>query len=271
MIIFNELRWKNFLSTGNNFNRINLNDKKTNLIVGTNGMGKSTILDAITFVLFNKPFRKINIPQLINTVNDRDCVVEIEFSIGKKAHISSLNRIKKDEEGNILFTDDDLMQFASTIAGQFGNPRLLGLGTGWMKPYDKFKCKVLDIEFYTYNERVYRDTPDESGNADFRKAEFGRGKKSDKYTRKRIQYVYKCKWIIGTDKCYDWGMAYDQKRSNEVKYKAKTKTIGENIILVSFIIYSVVHLSFYSVYRSRSAPYSAVTTGKRSLPSTVLF
>lgn len=129
----------------------------------------------------------------------------------------------KDEEGNILFTDDDLMQFASTIAGQFGNPRLLGLGTGWMKPYDKFKCKVLDIEFYTYNERVYRDTPDESGNADFRKAEFGRGKKSDKYTRKRIQYVYKCKWIIGTDKCYDWGMAYDQKRSNEVKYKAKTK------------------------------------------------
>ena len=53
----------------------------------------------------------------------------------------------KDEEGNILFTDDDLMQFASTIAGQFGNPRLLGLGTGWMKPYDKFKCKVLDIEF----------------------------------------------------------------------------------------------------------------------------
>lgn len=129
----------------------------------------------------------------------------------------------KDEEGNIMFTDQDLTQFASTIAGQFGNPRLLGLGTGWMKPYDKFKCKVLDIEFYTYNERVYRDTVDETGNPDFRKADFSRGKKSDKYTRKRIQYVYKCKWIIGTDKCYDWGMAYDQKRNNEVKHKAKTK------------------------------------------------
>ena len=129
----------------------------------------------------------------------------------------------KDDEGNIMFTDQDLTQFASTIAGQFGNPRLLGLGTGWMKPYDKFKCKVLDIEFYTYNERVYRDTVDETGNPDFRKADFSRGKKSDKYTRKRIQYVYKCKWIIGTDKCYDWGMAYDQKRNNEVKYKAKTK------------------------------------------------
>jgi hypothetical protein len=129
----------------------------------------------------------------------------------------------KNEEGNIMFTDQDLTQFASTIAGQFGNPRLLGLGTGWMKPYDKFKCKVLDIEFYTYNERVYRDTVDETGNPDFRKADFSRGKKSDKYTRKRIQYVYKCKWIIGTDKCYDWGMAYDQKRTNEVKHKAKTK------------------------------------------------
>ena len=128
-----------------------------------------------------------------------------------------------DEEGNTMFTDQDLTQFASTIAGQFGNPRLLGLGTGWMKPYDKFKCKVLDIEFYTYNERVYRDTADDMGNPDFRKADFSRGKKSDKYIRKKIQYVYKCKWIIGTDKCYDWGMCYDQKRNNEVKKKGKTK------------------------------------------------
>jgi hypothetical protein len=129
----------------------------------------------------------------------------------------------KDEDGKILFDEKELTQFAQTIAGQFGNPRLLGLGTGWMKPYDKFKCKVLDIEFYTYNERVYRDVADDNGNINFRKADFGRGKVSEKYTRKKIQYVYKCKWIIGTDKCYDWGMCYDQKRSNEVKSKAKTK------------------------------------------------
>ena len=128
-----------------------------------------------------------------------------------------------DDEGNIMFTEDDLTQFASTIAGQFGNPRLLGLGTGWMKPYDKFKCKVLDIEFYTYNDRVYRDTVDEQGNPNFRKADFARGKKSEKYTRKKIQYTYKCKWVIGTDKVYDFGMCYDQKRSNEIKKKAKTK------------------------------------------------
>lgn len=129
----------------------------------------------------------------------------------------------KDDEGNTVFTEDDLTQFASTIAGQFGNPRLLGLGTGWMKPYDKFKCKVLDIEFFTYNDRVYRDTADELGNNDFRKADFARGKKSEKYTRKKIQYVYKCKWVIGTDKVYDFGMCYDQKRPSDLKKKAKTK------------------------------------------------
>ena len=128
-----------------------------------------------------------------------------------------------DDEGKLMFDEDDLTQFASTIAGQFGNPRLLGLGTGWMKPYDKFKCKVLDIEFYTYNDRVYRDTVDEQGNPDFRKADFARGKKSDKYTRKKIQYTYKCKWVIGTDKVYDFGMCYDQKRPNEIKKKAKTR------------------------------------------------
>ena len=86
MIIFDKIRWKNFLSTGNNFTEVNFQDANTNLIVGTNGSGKSTILDALTFVLYNKPFRKINKPQLINSVNEKDCVVEIEFSVGNKEY-----------------------------------------------------------------------------------------------------------------------------------------------------------------------------------------
>jgi DNA repair exonuclease SbcCD ATPase subunit len=86
MITFYELRWKNFLSTGNNFNVIDLSQNKSNLILGSNGKGKSTILDAITFVLFNKPFRKINMPQLINTTNNRDCLVEIEFTINSNEY-----------------------------------------------------------------------------------------------------------------------------------------------------------------------------------------
>lgn len=86
MIIFEKVRWKNFLSTGNVFTEIDLTRSTNTLIVGHNGAGKSTILDALTFGLFGKPFRKINKPQLMNTINNSDCVVEIEFSIGKKQY-----------------------------------------------------------------------------------------------------------------------------------------------------------------------------------------
>ena len=82
MILFKTIRWKNFLSTGNQFTEVDFTKNKTNLIVGTNGAGKSTVLDALTFSLFGKPFRKINKPQLINSVNEKDCRVEVEFSIG---------------------------------------------------------------------------------------------------------------------------------------------------------------------------------------------
>ena len=86
MIIFEKVRWKNFLSTGNFFTEINLTHSQNTLIIGTNGSGKSTILDALTFALFGKPFRKINKPQLPNSINGNECVVEIEFSIGKKKY-----------------------------------------------------------------------------------------------------------------------------------------------------------------------------------------
>ena len=82
MILFKKIRWRNFLSTGQHETEVNFTENKTNLIVGTNGAGKSTVLDALTFSLFGKPFRKINKPQLINSVNEKDCRVEVEFSIG---------------------------------------------------------------------------------------------------------------------------------------------------------------------------------------------
>jgi DNA repair exonuclease SbcCD ATPase subunit len=82
MITFETIRWKNFLSTGNQFTEINFVKSSTTLIVGTNGSGKSTLLDALTFVLFGKAFRNINKPQLINSTNEKDCVVEIDFQIG---------------------------------------------------------------------------------------------------------------------------------------------------------------------------------------------
>jgi DNA repair exonuclease SbcCD ATPase subunit len=82
MIIFKKISWKNFLSTGQHKTELDFTLNTTNLIVGTNGAGKSTVLDALTFSLFGKPFRKINKPQLINAVNEKDCVVEVDFLIG---------------------------------------------------------------------------------------------------------------------------------------------------------------------------------------------
>jgi DNA repair exonuclease SbcCD ATPase subunit len=87
MIIFKKIKWRNFLSTGNQWTEVDFQKNNTNLIIGTNGAGKSTILDALTFVLFNKPFRKINKPQLVNATNEKDCCVEIEFSINNREYL----------------------------------------------------------------------------------------------------------------------------------------------------------------------------------------
>jgi len=106
MILFKKISWKNFLSTGNQETEFCLNDHSNNLIIGTNGAGKSTILDALTFSLFGKPFRKINKPQLVNSVNEKDCVTSIEFSVnsvewkvvrGIKPNIFEIYR-----DGNVL-------------------------------------------------------------------------------------------------------------------------------------------------------------------------
>lgn len=83
MITFKKLRWKNFMSTGDNFTEIDLTLHKSTLIVGHNGAGKSTMLDAMSFALFGKPHRNINKPQLVNSINNKSCIVEIEFSVGK--------------------------------------------------------------------------------------------------------------------------------------------------------------------------------------------
>ena len=87
MILFKKIRWKNFLSTGDRWTEMELNATGTTLIVGSNGAGKSTVLDALCFVLFNKPYRKITKSQLVNTSNEKGTIVEIEFSIGSKKYL----------------------------------------------------------------------------------------------------------------------------------------------------------------------------------------
>jgi DNA repair exonuclease SbcCD ATPase subunit len=111
MLVFNKIRWKNFLSTGNHFTEVDFEKYNTNLIIGTNGSGKSTILDALTFGLFNKPFRKINKPQLVNSSNEKDCLVEIEFSVNNKKYLVRRgikpNIFDIEVEGKLLHKESD--------------------------------------------------------------------------------------------------------------------------------------------------------------------
>ena len=86
MILFENISYKNFLAAGNTPIKLNLKNNSTTLIVGQNGAGKSTMIEAIVFALFNKSFRKVNKQQLINSINEKDCVVEVDFSIGKKKY-----------------------------------------------------------------------------------------------------------------------------------------------------------------------------------------
>ena len=93
MILFRKIRWKNFLSTGNYFTELQFDKSPNTLIVGSNGAGKSTMLDALCFVLFGKPFRSVNKPLLLNSINNKDCVVEVEFDTGNK-HYKIVRGIK---------------------------------------------------------------------------------------------------------------------------------------------------------------------------------
>ena len=106
MITFQSVKWKNMLSTGNNWSEVDLQSHGTTLIVGDNGAGKSTMLDAISFVLYGKPFRKINKPQLINSINKKGLEVEVRFAIGQKSY-----RVRRGIKPNIfeVWCDEELL------------------------------------------------------------------------------------------------------------------------------------------------------------------
>ncbi len=111
MITFQKIRWKNFLSTGDHWSEIDFQGNTTNLVVGTNGSGKSTMLDALTFSLFNKPFRKVNKSQLINATNEKDCGVEVEFNVNNKNYLVRRsikpNKFDIEVDGNLMHKESD--------------------------------------------------------------------------------------------------------------------------------------------------------------------
>ena len=115
MIHFNNIRWKNLLSTGNQFTEIQLDKNPSTLIIGENGSGKSTILDALTFALFGKPFRRVNKPQLVNSVNNGGTIAEIEFTIGSKDY-----KVRRGIKKNIfeIYVDGKRLNQDAKIADQ---------------------------------------------------------------------------------------------------------------------------------------------------------
>ena len=113
MIIFKKIKWKNFLSTGNTFVEIDLRKSQLTLMIGANGSGKSTMLDALCFALFNRPFRNIKKEQIVNTINNGDSIVEVEFEVGTKQYL--IRRGIKPNLFEIYQNDKLINQDASNI------------------------------------------------------------------------------------------------------------------------------------------------------------
>jgi DNA repair exonuclease SbcCD ATPase subunit len=182
MIIFKKIRWKNFLSTGNNFTEVDIASNKTNLIVGENGAGKSTILDALTFSLFGKPFRKINKPMLVNSINEKDCLTEIEFSIGRNNF-----KVVRGIKPNIfeIYCNDQVWNQESTVVDQQKNleqnvlkmnyksfTQIVVLGSSTFVPFMRLPVvqrreiieDILDIQIFSTMNVLLKDKIRENNN-----------------------------------------------------------------------------------------------------------
>jgi DNA repair exonuclease SbcCD ATPase subunit len=174
VIHFKKIRWKNFLSTGNAFTEVQLDRTKSTLIIGDNGAGKSTILDALTFVLFGKPFRAVNKSQLINSVNQSGTEVEVEFSIGSK-HYLVKRGIKKNffeiyQDGNMLNQDASVRDYQEYLEKTIlklnykSFTQIVILGSSSFVPFMQLKATdrrtiiedLLDIEIFSVMNQLLK-------------------------------------------------------------------------------------------------------------------
>ena len=174
MITFEIIRWKNFLSTGNAFTEVELNKNSNTLIIGDNGAGKSTILDALTFGLFGRPFRSVNKAQLINSINQGGTVVEIEFSIGSKKYIVKRG-IKKNFfqiylDGSLLNQDASIRDYQEFLEKTVlklnykSFTQIVLLGSSSFIPFMQLKTSerraiiedLLDIEIFSVMNQILK-------------------------------------------------------------------------------------------------------------------
>jgi DNA repair exonuclease SbcCD ATPase subunit len=167
MIVFKKVRWKNFLSTGNQFTEIQLDRNPTTLIIGENGAGKSTILDALCFGLFGKPFRNINKAQLINTINLKDLIVEVEFKISSVEYLVTRgmkpNRFEIYQNGILMNQDANNRDYQKILEQQIlklnyrSFTQVVILGSSTFVPFMQLKARhrrevveeILDIQIFS--------------------------------------------------------------------------------------------------------------------------
>ena len=188
MIQFKSIKWKNFLSTGNVFTEVKLNKTKSTLIIGDNGAGKSTILDALTFVLFGKPFRSVNKNQLVNSINQGGTEVEVEFTIGTKEYIVRRG-IKKNffeiyQNGKMLNQDASIRDYQEYLEKTIlklnykSFTQIVVLGSSTFIPFMQLKASdrrtiiedLLDIEIFSVMNQLLKSrvalNKDEMGTVD---------------------------------------------------------------------------------------------------------
>ena len=131
--------------------------------------------------------------------------------------------VLRDDEGNPVFTKEQIEEMKNNIAGKWSNPAMVGRSTNYFKSYDKNTVKVLDLQFYSYNELNFERNINRRGNVMFNEVEWDRrNNKKDKYLRKKIKVVYEVKWIIGTDYVYDFKLKKDMKRSVDPSRMSET-------------------------------------------------
>lgn len=183
----------------------------------------------------NKPkFRNVN-PEAVVTnyckwANFRDLIHAGEVIDESVIDLAALT----DEDGSATFTDEEIQSIVNNVAGKWSNPAMVGRSTNYFKGYDKFKAKVLDMEFYSYNELNFKNWKDKRNNDRFNQATYdAKDDAKSTHTRRRVKVVYCCKWVIGTEYAYDFHMKEDMKRAVDPKKKADT-TLSYKFIAQSF-------------------------------------
>ena len=251
MIQFNTIRWKNLLSTGNAWTEVNLSDTKATLIIGDNGAGKSTILDALTFGLFGRPFRSVNKNQLVNSVNQGGTEVEIEFDVGTKEYIIKRgikrNFFEIHQNGKLLDQDASVRDYQELLEKNIlklnykSFTQIVILGSSSFVPFMQLKASdrrtiiedLLDIEIFSVMNQLLKgrvaQNKDDIGNADI-KLQLTKGELSLKTEMVEKLNQNKKQQIDKNNKDIEEHETFLKNHQEEIKqYSEKNQTLSDTI------------------------------------------